>query len=643
MLPTSRTPRRQSLLLMASLILGIGSASAQISLTTLGAPLSQNFDTLATTGTTNAWTDNTVITGWYAAQTAGTLSVYRAGDGTSNAGAIYSFGTGAAAERALGSAASGTPQNLIYAARYVNNTGATLTALDVAYTGEQWRNGGNATAQKLDFQYQIANAGGILGANNPAVGWIDVNTLDFTGPIATAVAAALDGNLVANQAALSVSIPLTVNPGQEVWIRWFDTNDAGNDHGLGIDNVSVTPQGVLPLPNLTINDVNVVEGDVGTGTINFVVTLSAPAPTGGVTFDITTADGTALAGSDYVANTITGQIIAAGNSTFTFNVGGNGDTLFENNETFFVNVSNVVGAVLTDGQGLGTFINDDAAPTITLGSPSMAEGNVGTSVANVGVTLSAVAGIDITVAVNTADGTATVADNDYVAAGSNVLIPAGSLAGNFPVTINGDTVVESDETITVSGLMMRQADAVDGMQLPPSNGTITLLNDDTASELSLSLTAAPDPVFPGGTLTYTLNGNNAGPDPAVSAQVTINFTTQFVSLSAPGWTCGTPAVGFGGVINCTLASLPLGAFQFILVTTVPSSALPGEVLGIDAALSSASNDAIPANNTAGTTTTVVALPSIPAVAIPVLGGVLTWLLVGLMLVSAGLVMPRHQR
>ncbi|PJA37925.1 MAG: hypothetical protein CO182_11145, partial [Lysobacterales bacterium CG_4_9_14_3_um_filter_62_6] len=108
-------------------------------------------------------------------------------------------------------------------------------------------------------------------------------------------------------------------------------------------------------------------------------------------------------------------------------------------------------------------------------------------------------------------------------------------------------------------------------------------------------------------------------------------------------TCTTPAVGFGGAINCTLASLPLGAFQFTLVTTVPTSALPGQTLDIDAAISSASNDAIPANNLSGTMTTVAALPSIPAVAIPVLGGVLTWLLIGLMLVSAGVAMPRRQR
>ncbi|PIV33910.1 MAG: hypothetical protein COS34_05275, partial [Lysobacterales bacterium CG02_land_8_20_14_3_00_62_12] len=350
-----------ALLLVAMLF--AGGASAQISLTTLGAAQTQNFDTLATSGTANPWTDNTVIVGWYAAQTAGTLSTYRAGDGSTNTGAIYSFGTGAAAERALGSAASGTPKNLIYAARYVNNTGTALAALDVAYTGEQWRNGGNATAQKLDFQYQIANAGVILGANNPATGWIDVNTLDFTGPIATATASALDGNNVANQAALSASIAMTVAPGQEVWIRWFDTNDAGNDHGLGIDNVSVTPQDVLPPPNLMIDDVTVTEGNAGTATAIFTVSLSAPAPAGGVTFDIATADGSATtADNDYLGQSMAGQSIAAGNNSSTFNVTVNGDTVLESDETYTVDVSNVIGATVVDGQGLGTISNDDLPP-----------------------------------------------------------------------------------------------------------------------------------------------------------------------------------------------------------------------------------------------------------------------------------------
>jgi hypothetical protein len=115
--------------------------------------------------------------------------------------------------------------------------------------------------------------------------------------------------------------------------------------------------------NLSINDVTQAEGNSGTTTFSFTVSLSQPAGAGGVTFDIATAAGTATAGSDYVTQSLTGQSISAGNSTFTFNVTVNGDTTTEPNETFFVNVTNVTGANITDGQGLGTISNDDVSLT----------------------------------------------------------------------------------------------------------------------------------------------------------------------------------------------------------------------------------------------------------------------------------------
>lgn len=114
--------------------------------------------------------------------------------------------------------------------------------------------------------------------------------------------------------------------------------------------------------NLTINDVSQLEGDAGTTTFTFTVSLSTPAGPGGVVFDIATANGTALSGTDYVASTLVGQTIAMGASTYNFSVTVNGDTVVEPNETFFVNVTNVAGAVVADGQGQGTIQNDDVAP-----------------------------------------------------------------------------------------------------------------------------------------------------------------------------------------------------------------------------------------------------------------------------------------
>lgn len=349
-----------------SALLAAPTALAQVSITAVNTPFSENFDTLATSGTTNAWADNVTLVGWYSQfqLVPANPTTYRADAGTSNTGAIYSYGTGTATERAFGSVSSGTPGTIFNAVRLVNNTGGTITSLMVGFTGEQWRNGGNTSAQQLDFQYQVGAPGAITDANTPSTGWTDVNSLDFVSPVVGATAAALDGNAAANRTAKLGAFLVTINAGEEVWLRWADANDSGNDHGLAVDDFSVTanPVGVT---FLTINDVTLAEGDSGTTTFQFTVSLSTPSPVGGVTFDIATADNTATtADNDYVANSVLAASIPAGNTSYTFDVTVNGDTTVEPNESFFVNVTNPSsGLTIVDGQGQGTITNDDVTLT----------------------------------------------------------------------------------------------------------------------------------------------------------------------------------------------------------------------------------------------------------------------------------------
>ncbi len=331
------------------------------SILTLGTPLTEDFNTLATSGTANAWADNSTIGGLYAQFSAVPTNptVYIADPGTSNTGGIHSYGT--TGERAFGSVGSNATGDIFYGFKLTNNTGTAITSLDISYTGEQWRNGGNTTAQQLDFQYQVANSGTITDINTPGTGWIDFNSLDFVSPVTGATAAALDGNLAANRTSKSGTITVSVSPGQEVWLRWKDTNDAGNDHGLAVDDFSVTANGGGGV-NLSINDVTVTEGDSGPTVATFTVSLSSSTHSG-VTFDIATQDNSATtADNDYVGKMLTGQSIPNGSSTYDFEVTVNGDTTFEPNETFFVNVTNVSGATVLDGQGIGTITNDDCPP-----------------------------------------------------------------------------------------------------------------------------------------------------------------------------------------------------------------------------------------------------------------------------------------
>ncbi|MEH1827382.1 MAG: Calx-beta domain-containing protein [Nostoc sp.] len=196
---------------------------------------SQNFNTLAVSGTSIAWTNDSTIPGWYSTRT-----TYNAGSGTNNTGAMYSFGT--TTDRALGSVASGTTGTIYYGLRLQNNTGSPITSLQVNYTGEQWRNGGNTSPQQLKFSYQTGSTVASLTTGT----WTPVTSLDFTGPIATATAGALSGNQVANRTVIApviVNLATPIANGEEIILRWEDIDDGGNDHGLAIDDVSVKVDG----------------------------------------------------------------------------------------------------------------------------------------------------------------------------------------------------------------------------------------------------------------------------------------------------------------------------------------------------------------------------------------------------------------
>ncbi len=498
-----RLSLRQALLVLAAVSFGLTARlDAQcVSLTTLGSASTQNFDTLSNTA--GSTTNNLTITGWFMTETGGGArdnEQYGVDTGGSNTGDTYSYGTAAATDRALGGLRSGT---LIpnFGACYTNNTGSTINSLAIAYTGEEWRLGTAARTDQINFEYSLNATSLTTGA------WTGVAALNFVTPT-TATTGAKDGNAAANRTALSSTIPaLSIANGATFWIRWTDTDASGADDGLSVDDFSLTPNGGPVLPNLTVNDVSLNEGNAGTTSFTFTVSLSAPAGPGGVTFDIATADGTAqddvpaTEDNDYVAKSLTGQTIPAGSSTYTFDVLVNGDTVPETNETFFVNVTNATGATVTDGQGQGTIVNDDAAPNLTINDVSLNEGNAGTTTFTFSVSLSAPAPTGgVTFDIATADGTAqddvpATEDNDYVAKSlTGQTIPAGSSTYTFDVLVNGDTTPETNETFFVNVTNVTNAIVTDGQ------GQGTIVNDDLARIHDVQGNGAATPI-PGATVT----------------------------------------------------------------------------------------------------------------------------------------------
>jgi hypothetical protein len=189
-------------------------------------------------------------------------------------------------------------------------------------------------------------------------------------------------------------------------------------------------------PTFTITNVSQAEGDAGTTLFNFTVSLS-PAAAAPASVQAATADGTATAASgDYVARTQT-LSFAAGVTTQIFTVTVNGDGTFEPDETFSVNLSAASAGTAIGGGGTasGTITGDDPQPAISMANVTAPATGVGNVTFAFTLTLSNPSSQSISVNWATADGTASAAAGDYVAANGTVTFPAGSTTQTFSVTI----------------------------------------------------------------------------------------------------------------------------------------------------------------------------------------------------------------
>ncbi|WDS35578.1 Calx-beta domain-containing protein [Pseudoxanthomonas sp.] len=144
-----------------------------------------------------------------------------------------------------------------------------------------------------------------------------------------------------------------------------DTNDNAADFSTGTPvprNGATTASicGASGTPLLSIADAS---GDEGAGPLTFTISLTQPAPAGGITVDWSTADGTANAGSDYVA--ASGSVtLAEGETSTTVSVTLIDDAITESDETFTVTLTNLVGeALLGSAKATGTIVNDDISLT----------------------------------------------------------------------------------------------------------------------------------------------------------------------------------------------------------------------------------------------------------------------------------------
>lgn len=540
----------------------VSASGTAISLATLGTAYAQNFDSLASAGTSG-----TLPAGWaFSESGSGGNATYTAGSGSSSTGDTYSFGATGNTERAFGGLQSSSVIPIIGAC-FKNDTGKTITKLAIAYTGEEWRLGSAGRADRLDFQYSV-NATSLTTGT-----WTDADALDFATPNTTTTGAK-DGNAAASRTSISAELTgLNIAAGATFFIRWTDFNASGSDDGLAVDDFSITP---FTTPTLTISDVTVTEGS-GAGQAVFDVTLSEFFGQV-VKVDYATANGSATSGSDYTATSGTLTFDPAnGITTQQISVPISGDCLIEGSETFTVSLSNAVNASIVKTAGTGTILNDDLAGTLHFSAATFsASENAGTAI--ITVTRTGGTGASVSVSYATSNGTATQPP-DYAQTSGTLTFDCHETSKTFAVTIADDTLDEADETVNLK-LTNPTGGATLGAQ---SDAVLTIIDDDTAGTVQFSA-ATFNVAEAAGTATITIT-RTAG----AASGVTVKYaTSNGTAQSGPDYTTTTGTVTFGAnettqtfTIPVNNDNLPEPGGETILLTL--SDATGGAVIGAPAA------------------------------------------------------------
>lgn len=356
-------------------------------------------------------------------------------------------------------------------------------------------------------------------------------------------------------------------------------------------------------PSFSIGDVTQSEGNSGSTNFSFVVTKTgATEVTSNLSWFIINGTATSQE-NDFIP--ATGEIeIHPGDTTSYITIQVTGDTIYENDETFEVEIGSAQHATITDNRGLGTIINDDAAPTIAIDDVTMTEGDSGTKTFTFTVTKTGLTAFNGSFGYVVQDATATAADDDFEAASDTVSMLAGETSKTVSVTVNGDAKFEADETFNVA--LQNEA----GLVVTRRVGVGTITNDDTAPTVSINdvtFTGADSLVKSG--FTVSLNGASGLPvsvhyqsvnDTAIAGQDydAVSGTLNF----APGETTKTIPV------NILPDTVQEATEQFFVDLDTPVGATIADDRGIgtipndDAGPAFSINDVTQAEGSGGSTT-----------------------------------------
>lgn len=215
----------------------VQAASGYISYT--GGDYTQKFDTLASLGDTNTWTDGSTINGWYALKNGSVPSTYKANDGSSVTHVLTSAGN--SSDRAIG--AYSYYDTTMWGVKIRNSTGITLTSFTLTYTGEQWRDQGTIDVY---FSYST-DANGLSGTGAT---YTDVSALNFIPPNKSNLYQ-LNGNNSTNRVTYTSTVTISGGcaNGTDLWLRW----STGPNQGalVAVDDLTFSASGSSNTPTPT--------------------------------------------------------------------------------------------------------------------------------------------------------------------------------------------------------------------------------------------------------------------------------------------------------------------------------------------------------------------------------------------------------
>ena len=300
-------------------------------------------------------------------------------------------------------------------------------------------------------------------------------------------------------------------------VEYFELPQSGNQAELlaleSASNVGTPGTFVFSVRNgaptvgITAGDAAIDEGDGGDPHYLSIPVFLTEASTSTVTVHYTTANGSALAGQDYVAQS--GILtFAPGVMQQNILVAIAGDAVVEGSETFTVTLSDPSeGASILDGSAVGTILNDDIATavlSIAATSANKREGQSGSTAFTFTVTrsgdLSGTASAQWAVtgpAVNAADFTGGVLPTGTVS------FAAGESSKVVSINVAGDTVVEANEAFWVQ---LSQPGA--GTLLGTASAKGIIRNDDAS--LSIAATGADKAEGDGGSTAFTFTVTRSG-------------------------------------------------------------------------------------------------------------------------------------